>query len=93
MVPSAPIVIRIDVCGLVGTIRIGGITINAAHPIVEIGGIRYQLSGDGNEGAFSIKATALVGFVIADRATTLFHGNLGISLPCPHRAGSAARAA
>jgi hypothetical protein len=81
-------VIRIDICGVGGTIRVGGLTINAAHPIIELGGIRYELHGDGNEGTFSIKATALVGFVIADWAPTLFTGNLGISLPCPDRAAA-----
>ncbi len=90
VVPKAPIVIRIDVCGKVATIRIGGLTIDARHPVIELGGIRYELSGDGNEGAFSIQATALVGFVIADWAPTLFTGNLGISLPCLDLLGAAA---
>lgn len=90
VVPKAPIVIRIDVCGVGGTIRIGGLTINAAHPVIELGGIRYELRGDGNEGAFSIRASALVGFVLADWAPTLFTGNLGISLPCLDLLGAAA---
>lgn len=74
-VPVAPTVTPITMCGMKGSIV-----------FAETEGIVYTLTkGNGKQGEYEVTATALQGYEIAEGAQTVFTGDLGEYVKCPHR--------
>ncbi|WP_435770799.1 sigma-70 family RNA polymerase sigma factor [Nocardioides sp. SYSU DS0651] len=71
--PVAPTATAISGCGTYG---------HVALPTTD--GVRYTLtSGDGQQGPWTVTATAKAGHVLAPGAPTTFSGDLGSHYPCP----------